>query len=467
MMSPDGEGHPRRWAILAVLSAVAFMAQLDLFIVNVALPAMGQAFGDASLSNLSWVLNAYSIVFAALLVPAARLADHHGRRRFLLVGVGIFTLASLVCALAPTLAVLVLGRVVQAVGAAMIVPTSLGLLLPAFAPRQHTLVVGIWAGVAAVAASSGPPVGGLLVTLDWRWIFIVNLPIGAAIILGGWNLLPEVRAERGARLPDPLSAGSVLAAIALFTLATVEGPVWGWTSAAELLLLVAAVAAAAISIWRTLTHPDALIEAALFQSAQFSSAVLALFLFFVGMAAWLLMTVLFLQNAWRYSALSSGLAIAPGPMTAAVFAVNSARVSARFGRRVPAVLGPLLVAAAGGFWLLFTPGDSDYLLRFMPGLILAGAGAGLTQAPLFAAASSLPANRATTGSGVLNMARQTGSALGVAMLVALLATAHPNELASYHRGWWFLIAATLAAAGVSAFFGRGGIATVSRPVLVD
>jgi len=135
-----------------------------------------------------------------------------------------------------------------------------------------------------------------------------------------------------------------------------------------LLLLVAAVAAVAICIWRTLTHPDALIEieAALFQSAQFSSAVLALFLFFVGMAAWLLMTVLFLQNAWGYSALSSGLAIAPGPMTAAVFAVNSARVSARFGRRVPAVLGPLLVAAAGGFWLLFTPGDSDYLLRSCP-----------------------------------------------------------------------------------------------------
>ena len=135
-----------------------------------------------------------------------------------------------------------------------------------------------------------------------------------------------------------------------------------------MLLLVAAVAAVAIYIWRTLTHPDALIEieAALFQSAQFSSAVLALFLFFVGMAAWLLMTVLFLQNAWGYSALSSGLAIAPGPMTAAVFAVNSARVSARFGRRVPAVLGPLLVAAAGGFWLLFTPGDSDYLLRSCP-----------------------------------------------------------------------------------------------------
>src|SRR5260370_23321221 len=138
MMSPDGEGHPRRWAILAVLSAVAFMAQLDLFIVNVALPAMGQAFGDTSLSNLSWVLNAYSIVFAALLVPAARLADHHGRRRFLLVGVGIFTLASLVCALAPTLAGLGLGRVVEAVGAAVIGPPSPCFLVPALSPPQHT-----------------------------------------------------------------------------------------------------------------------------------------------------------------------------------------------------------------------------------------------------------------------------------------------------------------------------------------
>ncbi|HEX4256176.1 MAG TPA: MFS transporter, partial [Streptosporangiaceae bacterium] len=146
-------GHPNRWRILAVLAAVAFMAQLDLFIVNIAVPAIGQSFGG-SLTGLSWVLNAYAIVFAALLVPAGRLADHFGRRRFLLAGVTVFTLASAACAAAPSLPVLVGARAVQAVGAALIVPTSLGLLYPSFPKRQHATVVGIWAGVAAVAGSS-------------------------------------------------------------------------------------------------------------------------------------------------------------------------------------------------------------------------------------------------------------------------------------------------------------------------
>jgi MFS family permease len=189
------QGHPNRWQILAVLAAVAFMAQLDLFIVNIAVPAIGRSFGG-SLGGLSWVLNAYAIVFAALLVPAGRLADHFGRRRFLLVGVAVFTLASAVCAVAPSLTILVAARALQAVGAALIVPTSLGLLYPSFPQRQHATVVGIWAGVAAVAGSSGPPVGGLLVGLNWRWIFLINVPIGVATLIGGWRLLPEVRAEK-------------------------------------------------------------------------------------------------------------------------------------------------------------------------------------------------------------------------------------------------------------------------------
>src|SRR6202789_3768397 len=149
---PTDEGHPRKWLILCVLAAVAFMAQLDLFIVNVAVPAMGRSFHGAGLSDLSWVLNAYSIVFAALLVPAGRLADHFGRRRFLLAGLVIFTLASVLGALAPTLRV---------------------------------VVIGVWGGGAAVAASARPPIGGLLVAVDWRWIFLVNLPIGIAAVIGG------------------------------------------------------------------------------------------------------------------------------------------------------------------------------------------------------------------------------------------------------------------------------------------
>ncbi|QMU77152.1 MFS transporter [Streptacidiphilus sp. PB12-B1b] len=445
----DGAGHPRPRLVLTVLAAVAFMAQLDLFIVNVALPAMGRDFPGAGLGGLSWVLNAYSIMFAALLVPAGRLADHFGRRRFLLAGVAVFTLASALCAVAPTLTVVVVGRLVQAAGAAMIVPASLGLLLAAFPPRRHGAVVGIWAGVAAVAASSGPPIGGLLVAVDWRWIFLVNLPIGIAALIGGALVLPEVRADRHARLPSPLSAVTVLAAIGLLTLATVQGQSWGWGSPREIALIVAAVVAVAAGVRSSLVDPRALVEASLFRSRVFTGASLALLLFFVGFASWLFTTVLFFQDVWGWSALRAGVAIAPGPLMAAVFAVNSSRVAAAWGRRVPAVVGPLLLAAGGVYWLCAAQAHPDYLTGFLPGLLAGGAGSGLTQAPLLAAAGVLPPDRATTGSAVLNMARQVGSALGVALSVALLATAQPRRLDEIQRTWWLLIATCVAASAVT------------------
>ena len=192
----DGAPSRRRWLVLSVLAAVAFMAQLDLFIVNVALPTMARSFHNAPLSDLSWVLNAYAIAFAVLLVPMGRLADHFGRKRFLLLGVAAFTLGSAICAVAPSLPVMIGGRAVQAVGAAVIVPTSLGLLYPSFPKSEHSKVVGIWAGVGAVAAASGPTIGGLLVQVNWRLIFLINLPIGIATIVAGLRVLPEVRAQQ-------------------------------------------------------------------------------------------------------------------------------------------------------------------------------------------------------------------------------------------------------------------------------
>jgi EmrB/QacA subfamily drug resistance transporter len=448
------EGHPRRWWILAVLAAVAFMAQLDLFVVNIAVPSIGASFGGAGLSSVSWVLNGYAIVFAALLVPAGRLADHFGRRRFLLIGVATFTLASVLCAIAPSLGVLVAGRAIQAVGAAMIVPTSLGLLLPAFAERQHTFVVGIWAGVAAVAASSGPPVGGLLVGLSWRWIFLINLPIGVATLLVGRRVLPEVRAPRRAVLPDPVSGVSLLVAITLLILATVQGPSWGWSSVSTVGLLVAATLAGVVTVERTIRQPNAVIEASLFRSREFTAATIALFLFFIAFAVWLLITVLFLQDLWHYSAVRAGLAISPGPLTAAVFAVNNGRITARIGRVTPAVIGALLVGASAGYFLVAAHVHPSYVTDFLPGLLLGGAGAGLAQAPLFSAASRLPPDRATTGSAVLNMSRQVGSALGIAVLVVVLASPHPDALALYRRGWVVEIGAALAAAVALIALGR-------------
>jgi EmrB/QacA subfamily drug resistance transporter len=448
------DGHPRRWLVLAVLSAVAFMAQLDLFIVNIAIPAMSHSFGSAGLSGLSWVLNAYAIVFAALLVPAGRLADQFGRRRFLLAGTAIFVLASVCCAVAPDLGILVAGRAVQAAGAALIVPTSLGLLLPAFPQRQHTLVVGIWAGVAAVAGSSGPPVGGLLVAVNWRLIFLINVPIGIATLIGGTLVLPEIRASRGTRLPDPVSAVSLLAAVTLLVYATIQGTAWGWTSPGVLGVLAGAALATVATVTRTLRHPNALIEASLFRSREFTGAALALLLIFIGFAAFLLSTVLFLTDTWHYSALRAGLAIAPGPLAAAVFAVNAGRISARLGRSVQAATGAGLIAAGAAFWLTRAPAHPAYVAGFLPGLIIAGAGAGLAQAPLFAAASTLPPHRATTASAVLNMSRQVGSAIGVAILVALLGSSRPTVLPAFHRGWTLIVIVGVCAA-LAALGSRG------------
>ena len=449
------EGHANRWRILAVLAAVAFMAQLDLFIVNIAVPAIGRSFGG-SLSGLSWVLNAYAIVFAALLVPAGRLADHFGRRRFLLVGVTVFTLASAACAAAPSLPFLVAARAVQAVGAALIVPTSLGLLYPSFPKRQHATVVGIWAGVAAVAGSSGPPVGGLLVEVNWRWIFLINVPIGVATLIAGRRLLPEVRAEKGARLPDGVSAALLLAAVSLLILATVEGPEWGWSSGRTVGLLAAAVVATALTVDRTIRHPHALIEKGLFISRPFTFATIALFLFFVGFAIFLLNGTLFLQEEWHYSAVRAGLGIMPGPVVAAIFAVNAGRLARRFGRVWPAVVGTSCMAIAAIIWLTLTTSQPAYLTAILPGMIVGGISAGLTQAPLFAAAGTLPPDRATTGSAVLNMSRQVGSAVGVAVVVVVLGTG-AHTLAGYHHAW-----AAEAVAGVLAALAAAGSGLRSR-----
>lgn len=436
---------PRRWLVLTVLAAVAFMANLDLLIVNVALPAMAASFRDATLGDMSWVLNGYSIVFAALLIPAGRLADHFGRRKFLLAGVLVFVVSSAICAVAPNLAVAVVGRILQGVGAAMIVPTSLSLLWPVFPKREHNLVVGIWAGVAAVAGSFGPTIGGLLVAVDWRWIFLINVPIGVVTVLGGLAVLPEVRAQRGTRLPDAVSTLSLLAAVALLTLFTVQGSQQGWTRLPVVVILVIGIVATVVTVWRTLRHPHALIESRLFRSREFSFASVALLLFFVAFAIWLTISVLFLEEQWHYSAVRAGLAIGPAPLTAAVFAINSGRIVAVLGRRATAVIGCLFFAAGGLFWLLCTPAHPAYAAWFLPGNILVGIGSGCTQAPLFAAASTLPADRVTTGSAMLNTARQVGSAFGIAILVALLGGIAPG-MAGYRRGWTLLVVCAAAAA---------------------
>jgi len=415
---PHGAGPG---AVFTVVVAAIFMSNLDLFIVNVALPSIGRDFGGASLAGLSWVLNAYAIVFAALLVPAGRLGDRTGQRRVFLAGIMIFTLASAACAAAPDLAVLVAARVVQAAGAAALIPTSLALLLAATPPDKRPGRVRAWAAVGGVSAALGPVAGGLLVQLDWRWVFLVNLPIGAAALLAGARVLPHPPPRDSEPLPDLLGVVLLTAGVAGLTGGLVEGPSWGWSSAGVIALLAGAAVAIAWFLWRCSHHERPLVELHLLRIPAFRSASAAIFVFSIGFAAMLLSNVLWCQTVWHYSALRTGLAIAPGPAMVPALAVGAGPLTRRIGSAPVAAAGNLLFAA-GLLWRVFSVSVvPHYAVDMLPSMLLTGMGVGLTLPTLMSASTTaLPAARFGTGSALVNMARQVAFALGVAVLVTII-----------------------------------------------
>ncbi len=434
----------QRWKVLLITSVGLFMASLDLFIVNIAFPDLAKDFSGTSLPSLSWVLNAYAIVFAALLVPAGRIADRVGRKRVFVAGLLLFSAASALCALAPSIPFLVAARALQAAGGAMMLPTTLGLILPAFPVEQRALAIGIWSAVGGVAAALGPPIGGLLVQLSWRWIFVVNIPIGIATALVAMRMLREVREPEDGR-PDLLGAAELALGIGLLTLGIVKGPEWGWGDPRDLASFLGAVVLVAAFLRRSAHHRAPVIELPLLRVRSFALANLAAAVFFAGFGAMLLSGVLLLTEAWGYSALEAGLALSPGPLTAAAFAIPSGRLGGRFGQRPVAAAGGLVFAAGFGFILARVGATPEYAGAFLPGFMLGGAGVGMVLGTLPAAATaSLPPARFATGTAVFGMARQLGSAIGVAVLVALLGDSTGGDLlAGLRRGWWFSLAAGL------------------------
>jgi EmrB/QacA subfamily drug resistance transporter len=411
----------RRPAVaVAVLLAAALMAQLDLMIVNVAIPDLREAFPGSDLSELSWTLNAYTIVFAAALMPAGRIADELGRRRTLLLGVGLFTAASLGCALAPSVDALVVARAVQAVGAAMLMPVSLALLLGLVAAERQPLVVGLWAGMGGTAAALGPSLGGLLLEAGWRWIFLVNVPIGVLVLLAGSSALVVDRGNRGAARPDLLGAMGLAGSVGLLVLAVVEGSSWGWGSERWWAALAGFAALGAWFLWRNGRHAAPMVDWSLLRARDYAAANVAAFAFYVAMACMILEAFVFLQSEWGYSAVAAGIGFAPGGVAAAISAASSGRLTELMGRRRLAIVGPVFLAAGGLWWLLLLGPSPDYLVGFLPGVILAGMGTGTSQAPLFASVSAVPPAQAAAASAQLTAVRQIAWALGVAILVTVL-----------------------------------------------
>jgi EmrB/QacA subfamily drug resistance transporter len=462
----------KRWRILIVTSLGVFVAGLDLFIVNIAFPQIASDFAGTSLGELSWVLNAYAIVFAALLVPAGRMADRIGRRRMFLIGMAIFTVGSGLCAVAPSVGALVAARVLQAAGAAMIMPSTLGLILPAFPAEKRAVAVGIWSAVGGVAAALGPPLGGLLVEADWRWIFIVNVPVGIVAMLAGRAVLDEVREAARALRPDALGAVLLAASIALLTGAIVEGPDWGWGDQRVVAGFGGAALGLGLFVWRSSHHPAPVIELSMLRVRSVAVANAAAAVFFAGFAAMLLAAVLFLTQVWGYSILSAGLAIAPGPLVAAITAVPAGRLAGRLGPRIPATAGGLIFAAGFAWSLAFVGADPAYASDWLPGFLLGGIGVGLVLPSLPTAATApLPPDRFATGTAVFAMSRQIGSAIGLAIFVAIVGDAAGVALLDGLRdAWWFILGAGLVAAGLSSLLPAGAaelIGATQRPVDAD
>jgi EmrB/QacA subfamily drug resistance transporter len=439
--------HPS--AVLAVAAFGAFLAFLDSTIVNVAFPDIAESFPDASIGELSWVLNSYNIVFAAFLVVAGRLADLLGRRRTFVWGVLLFTATSAACAAAGSLEQLIAFRVLQGLGAALLVPASLALVVEGFDEEHRAHGIGLWGAAAAMAAGLGPPIGGALVaSADWRWAFLVNVPLGLLAVVVARRVLVESRAPGRRRVPDLRGALLLAISLGLVTLALVRGHDWGWTSAATLGALLAGAVAVAGFVLSSRAHPAPILDPALMRLRSFSLASILTVVAGAGFYAYLLTHILFLTYVWDYSLLKAGLAVAPAAFVAAVVAARLGKVADRHGHRLIVVPGAL-VWAASFLWYIEQVGSTpDLLGAWLPGQVLSGIGVGATLPVLGSAGlAAVPNGVYGTASAVISSARQLGAVLGIAVLVVLVGTPLPGTVeASLRDGWTFSALCFLAVA---------------------
>jgi len=447
--------------VLAVTSLCVAMAFIDATVVNIAFPSIARSFPTSSVSAISWVLNAYNVVFASFLVAAGRFGDVFGRRRVLVAGVALFVLGSGLCAAASSVAELVAFRVLQAVGGAMLVPCALAVVLDAFPVHRRAHAVAVFSAVSALAAGVGPAVGGALISLsDWRLVFLVNLPIGLLGMALVRGVIVESRAPGRRRLPDVGGALALAAAVAALVLAIVKGQDWGWGSARVLGSFALAIVFGVGFAWRSSHHRVPLLDLSIIRVRAVGVADAATAIAAAGFYGYTLVNVLFLTGTWHYSILDAGLGITPGPFVAMAVAGPASRLAERVGPRLMLLVGGM-VWAAGVLWFVARTGaHPDYAGRWLPGMVLAGLGAGMFFPNISSVAVSQASDASFATATSLNaVARQLGAALGVAAVVAIIGTPSPAAaLGAFHHAWLFGAAALLCAGLGSFAVGRLAVA---------
>jgi len=450
-ISAAKERSPR--VVLLSTGLAVFAVFLDTTIGFVTFPAISATFRAAGPSTVSWVLNAYTLAFAALLIPAGRLADRVGRRKMFLVGVVVFTIGSMLCGLAPTVGVLIGAEVVEAIGAAILIPASLALVLQSFPRERLPVAVAIWGAIGAAAGAAGPVLGAVIVNgLSWRWAFFLNLPVGIVSLLLARVVLPEGREANPGRLPDPFGVVAITAGVALLTYAIVETNTWGWGSAGFVVAALAGCTFVALFVWRCLRVSNPLIHMSLFGSRNFRWAGTGMFVYAIGFNAMFLGNVLFLTGVWRYSILDAGLALSIGPAIVALTAPRFGKLAARIGQRALLVPGGLVWSLGGILFITRASNHADYLHVFLPAMVCTAFGVALCLPQLSSAAvQGLPIDQFAAGSAVVSAMRYLGSTFGVALVIAFTTVVgHRISTDDFHRVWWLLVGCGVAVSLFSA-----------------
>ena len=444
----------RKWWTLGAVAFGLFMIMLDNTIVNVALPSI-QSDLDIGISELEWVFNGYALTFGVLMLTGGKLADMLGRRRIFIVGLLIFTVASLFCGLATSAGWLIGARVLQGVGSALMNPATLSIVTATFPPRQRGMAIGIWAGVAAMALAIGPLAGGLITQhLGWNWIFFINVPVGILAIIVTRLVVDESRdtsADQRLDLPGLLSSGIGLFAL---TYGLIEANNYGWTSPRILSLFAVAVIGIVLFVLLELHQRSPMLDLSLFKNGTFAGANSVMLLIGLAMFGVFFYNSLFIQNILGYSAVETGATFLPMTVLIILVAPFAGKYSDRVGSRWLMAGGMVLLAAS---LLIFSRLDatSDFW-DLLPGLIVGGFGMALVMTPTTSAAmGSVPVDKAGVGSAVLNSMRQVGGALGIAVIGAIIAqSAHsapgtPQAAAEFVTGYQnaLTVAALIALAG--------------------
>jgi EmrB/QacA subfamily drug resistance transporter len=420
--------HPHRWRILAVVATAFFMTILDVSIVNVALPSIGKAL-DFSRENLQWVITAYSIVFGGFLLLGGRVADLLGRRRVFMVGVALFTLASLVCGLSNSEGMLIAARAVQGLGGAIISPAALSIVMTSFEEgRERNKALGIWGALGGSGAAVGVLAGGLLTEgPGWEWIFFVNVPVGALVLALTPVIVPKSPREMGRRRYDPLGAISVTAGLTLLIYAISKAPDVGWVTLRTILLLIAsgALLVAFLVIERTVEEPLMPFRIFRVRTVAGANAVGAL-LGAVIFANFFLLT-LYVQNVLGYSALRAGVTFVATAGTAVISAGVAQALTTKLGAKPVMTVG-LILLTGGMVWYSQIPVHGSYASDLLPGYLMVGVGIAFSFVPVSIAALAGVAEReAGLGSGLINTSQQIGGAFGVA-IASTVFTSHFKTL---------------------------------------